>query len=147
MACKPNLRGMQFRSLNVSAGGSSEGSGLALLDFYLWELCFSLVSPLWESCYSLTSCQGICLERAVPFMYRLLHFLFFFFFLFSFSFSFFFIFFSTSHSPLSFSFRTNSFHPFFLLLLFSTSFLSFSFFFFFFFLGNCLYCVLSRCNQ
>ena len=56
MVGESNLRGMQFRSLNVSAGGSSEGSGSALLDFCSWELCFSLVSPLWESCYSLASC-------------------------------------------------------------------------------------------
>ena len=40
-----NLRGMEFRSLIVSAGGSSEASGSASLDFCLWELCFSLVSP------------------------------------------------------------------------------------------------------
>ena len=39
-----------------------------------------------------------------------------------------FFFSSTSHSPFFFFFRTNSFHP-------------------FFFLGNCLYCVLPRCNH
>ena len=50
------LLGMEFRSSTVSAGGSSEAYGSALLDHYLWELCFSLVSPLWESCYSLASC-------------------------------------------------------------------------------------------
>ena len=50
------LLGMEFRSSTVSAGGSSEASGSALLDPYLWELCFSLISPLWESCYSLASC-------------------------------------------------------------------------------------------
>ena len=50
-----DLCGMGFRSLIVSAGGSSEDSGSALLDLSLWELCFSLVSPLWESCYSLAS--------------------------------------------------------------------------------------------
>ena len=50
------LLGMEFRSSTVSAGGSSEASGSALLDHCLWELCFSLVSPLWESCYSLASC-------------------------------------------------------------------------------------------
>ena len=55
MVCKSNLRGMEFQSLIVSAGGSSEDSGSALLDLCLWELCFSLVSPLWESCYSLAS--------------------------------------------------------------------------------------------
>ena len=131
MACKPNSRGMQFQSLNVSAGGLSEGFGPALLDFFLWELCFSLVSSLWESCYSLASCKGIFLERAVPFMYRLFHFMFFFFFLFSFSFSFFFIFSSTSHSPLSLSFRKNSFHPFFFFSSFPPlSFPSLSFFFY-----------------
>ena len=106
---------MQFRSLNVSTGGSSEGSGPALLDFYSWELCFSLVSPLGESCYSLASCLGMCLERAVPFMSRLLHFLFFFFFLFFF----------LVHSSFSLSFRTNSFHS----LLFFSSFPSLSFLF------------------
>ena len=50
-----NLHGMVSRSLIVSAGGSPE-AGSASLDFRLWELCFSLVSPLWESCYSLASC-------------------------------------------------------------------------------------------
>ena len=49
-------RGMEFRSLPVSAGSSSEGSGSASLDYRLWELCFSLVSPLWESCYYLALC-------------------------------------------------------------------------------------------
>ena len=33
--------------------GSSEAFGSAFLSFSVWELCFSLVSPLWESCYSL----------------------------------------------------------------------------------------------
>ena len=51
-----NLREMEFRSLIISAGSSSEDSGSASLDFRSWELCFSLVSPLWESCYSLASC-------------------------------------------------------------------------------------------
>ena len=46
MVFKSNLRGMKFRNLIVSAGGSSEDSGSALLDLCLWELCFSLVSPL-----------------------------------------------------------------------------------------------------
>ena len=32
---------------------SSDAFGLAFLGFSVWELCFSLVSPLWESCYSL----------------------------------------------------------------------------------------------
>ena len=50
-----NLREMEFRSLNISAGSSSEDSCSASLDFRSWELCFSLVSPLWESCYSLAS--------------------------------------------------------------------------------------------
>ena len=44
-----DLRGMEFRSLTVSAGRSFEGSGSAILDYRLWELCFSLVSLLWES--------------------------------------------------------------------------------------------------
>ena len=56
MVGESNLHGMEFRSSTVSAGGSSEASGSALLDLCLWELCFSLVSPLWESCYSLASC-------------------------------------------------------------------------------------------
>ena len=127
--------------------GSSEASGSALLVLCLWELCFSLASPLWELCYSLASCYGIFLERAVPFMYRLLPFLFFFFFLFSFSFSFVFIFSSTSHSPLSLSFLTNSFHPLFFSSFPPLSFPSPSFLFFFFVRGNCLYYVLSRCNR
>ena len=56
MVGESNLQGMEFRSSTVSAGGSSEASSSALLDLCLWELCFSLVSPLWESCYSLASC-------------------------------------------------------------------------------------------
>ena len=56
MVGESNLHGMEFRSSTVSAGGSFEASGSALLDLCLWELCFSLVSPLWESCYSLASC-------------------------------------------------------------------------------------------
>ena len=51
-----DLRGMGFQSLIVSTGSSSEGSGSASLDYRLWELCFSLVSPLWELCYFLGSC-------------------------------------------------------------------------------------------
>ena len=56
MVGESHLNGMEFRSSTVSAGGSSEASGSALLDHCLRELCFSLVSPLWESCYSLASC-------------------------------------------------------------------------------------------
>ena len=56
MVGESNLRGMEFRSSTVFAGGSSEASGSTSLDFCLLELCFSLVSPLWESCYSLASC-------------------------------------------------------------------------------------------
>ena len=48
-----NLDKMNRRSLVVSAGNLSEN---LLLFFDMWELCFSLVSPLWESCYSLASC-------------------------------------------------------------------------------------------
>ena len=33
--------------------GCSEASVSAFLDLGMWELCFSLVSPLLESCYSL----------------------------------------------------------------------------------------------
>ena len=33
--------------------GSSDAFGSAFLGLSVWELCFSLVSPLWESCYSL----------------------------------------------------------------------------------------------
>ena len=33
--------------------GSSDAFGPAFLNFSVWELCFSLVSPLWELCYSL----------------------------------------------------------------------------------------------
>ena len=33
--------------------GSSNAFGSAFLNFFVWELCFSLVSPLWELCYSL----------------------------------------------------------------------------------------------
>ena len=34
--------------------GSSDTFGSAFLSFSVWELCFSLASPLWELCYSLT---------------------------------------------------------------------------------------------
>ena len=51
-----DLRGMEFGSLIVSSQSSTDGSGSASLDYGLWELCFSLVSPLWELCYSLASC-------------------------------------------------------------------------------------------
>ena len=34
--------------------GSSDAFGsVFFFSFSVWELCFSLVSPLWESCYSL----------------------------------------------------------------------------------------------
>ena len=32
---------------------SSDAFGSAFLNFSVWELCFSLVSPLWELCFSL----------------------------------------------------------------------------------------------
>ena len=35
------------------------------MDLCLWELCFSLVSPLWELCYSLASCQNASGESDV----------------------------------------------------------------------------------
>ena len=47
MVGESNSCGMELRSLAVFDGGSSEASGSALLDSCLWELCFSLVSPLW----------------------------------------------------------------------------------------------------
>ena len=114
MVGETNLHGMEFRSSTISAGGLSEAYGSALLDLFLWELCFSLVSPLWESCYSLASC-------------RLFRFLFFFLLL-SFLLRLLFHLFFLSHSPL-FPFLPHKLFPsIFLLLLFSTSFLSFSFF-------------------
>ena len=51
-----NLGKMNRRSLVVFSGDPSEDLGSTLFFFYMWELCFSLVSPLWESCYSLASC-------------------------------------------------------------------------------------------
>ena len=48
MVCKSNSRRMGFRSLIVSAEGSSKDSGSALLDLCLWELCFSLFYPLLD---------------------------------------------------------------------------------------------------
>ena len=33
--------------------GSFDAFGSSFLGLSVWELCFSLVSPLWESCYSL----------------------------------------------------------------------------------------------
>ena len=47
---------MKRQGLVVFAGGSPRGSGSVPMDLCLWELCFSLVSPLWELCYSLASC-------------------------------------------------------------------------------------------
>ena len=47
---------MKYRGLVVFAGDPLEDYGAILLDFFLWELCFSLGSPLWESCYSLDPC-------------------------------------------------------------------------------------------
>ena len=48
-----SLREMEFRSLIISTRSLSEDSGSTSLDSCLWELFFSLVSPLWDSCYSL----------------------------------------------------------------------------------------------
>ena len=42
--------------------GSSDAFGSAFLGLSVWELCFSLVSPLWESCYSLALGYGMRLE-------------------------------------------------------------------------------------
>ena len=51
-----DLREMQRRGLIVFTEDPPEDYGSVLLDLCLWELCFSLVSPLWELCYSLASC-------------------------------------------------------------------------------------------
>ena len=40
------------QGLAVFARGPLKDSGSAPKDLYLWELCFSLVSPLWELCSS-----------------------------------------------------------------------------------------------
>ena len=72
---------MKHRSLIVFTGDPPEDSSSVLLDLCLWELCFSLVSPLWELCYSLALCWGMRPERAVHFVCRFLYFLFFFLFL------------------------------------------------------------------
>ena len=72
---------MKRRSLIVFTGDPLEDYGSVLLDFCLWELCFSLVSPLWESCYSLASRKGMRSEGAAHFLCRFLCFLFFFLFL------------------------------------------------------------------
>ena len=74
---------MKRRSLIVFARDPPKDSGSVLLDLCLWELCFSLVSPLWELCYSLTLCLGRRPERVMRFLCRLLYFLFFFLFLLS----------------------------------------------------------------
>ena len=55
MVCRSSLRGLKLRGSNVFAWDPPEDSASVSLDFCLWELCFSLVSPLWESCYSLAS--------------------------------------------------------------------------------------------
>ena len=39
--------------VQLSLLGSSDAFGSASLGLHVWELCFSLVSPLWELCYSL----------------------------------------------------------------------------------------------
>ena len=57
-----NLGEMKRRSLVIFAGDPSKDFGSVLLFFYMWELCFSLVSPLWESCYSLASCKVMSLK-------------------------------------------------------------------------------------
>ena len=56
LVCNSILREMKRRGLIVFAGDPPKGSDLVLSDLCLWELCFSLVSPLWELCYSLASC-------------------------------------------------------------------------------------------
>ena len=47
---------MKRQGLAVFAGGPPKDFGSVLMDLCLWELCFSLVSPVWELCYSLASC-------------------------------------------------------------------------------------------
>ena len=49
LVCRSNLRGMKLGGFIIFAGGSPEDFGSALLDPCLWELCFSLVSPLFPS--------------------------------------------------------------------------------------------------
>ena len=144
IVCRSSLLGMKLRGLIVVTWDPPEDSALVLLDFCLWEFCFSLVSPLWESCYSLASAREYVrrgrhtFSTAFSVFYS------------SFSsspffFAFFFIFLSISHSP-PFPFLPYKLFPsLFLLLLFSTSLFSFSFFSFslsllpFFFWWNCLY--------
>ena len=112
MVCRSSLRGMKLRGSNVFAWDPPEDFALVSLDFCLWNLCFSLVSPLWESCYSLALHLGMRPERAAHPLRRSLHFLFLSLFLSFLLLLLPFLFFATSHSPLSLSFRTNSFHPF-----------------------------------
>ena len=56
LVCNLNLRKMKRQGLIVFAGDPPKGYDSVMLDLYLWELCFPLVSPLWELCYSLASC-------------------------------------------------------------------------------------------
>ena len=42
-----------FSSFGCPRWDSSDAFGSAFLNFFVWELCVSLVSPLWELCYSL----------------------------------------------------------------------------------------------
>ena len=60
---------MKRQGLVIFSGGQPRDSGLdsVPMDLCMWELCFSLVSPLWELCYSLASCQGMRLEKAMYF--------------------------------------------------------------------------------
>ena len=46
----------KHQGLVVLAGGLPKDFGSVPMGLCLWELCFSLVSPLWELCYSLASC-------------------------------------------------------------------------------------------
>ena len=112
-------------------GNVSEKSGKFLLPLSLFYILLSL--PLLSS-------LSFSLSFSLPsFLFFFPHLIIPFFFLF-------FFFSSTSHSSFFLSFRTNSFHPFFLLLLFSTSFSFPLSLLRVFFLGNCLYYVFSRCN-
>ena len=127
--------------------GSSDAFGSAFLGLHVWELCFSLVSPLWESCYSLAFGWGMRPEGAVHLLRRTLCFSLYLlpppFYtsppLFSFLSSFFlhcflicfFFFLSLSSVPIFFS-------SFLFLFILSFSFVSFFFFFFIFFLRELL---------
>ena len=89
---------------------SSDTFRLSFLGFHVWELCFSLVSPLWESCYSIAFGWGMRPGRGGASIVLL------------FPFFLFIFFFLISTSPPLFSFLPSFFSHSFLICFFLSSF-------------------------